>query len=441
MDEENPHQEYTHAHRALLQTFIANTTFTFPTVQPVLAAILTMQEQREILDHDITEPDLAAFISTINASISAYDLEIRQTYTQLGQSTNYGDASSNERPNRVRVYALVNTTKDAIAQLATAHTAEEMAFASRVLDDMFDKYNVERGKEIMAITHRQAVRLNKADGNGRTSRLSNVTANGVDGADDTTQAQTQAQKSGLTMPMAEKMLGSLVEEGWFQRTGPRDEPYYILTPRALMELKGWLVETYNEAPDPEALSDDEDGPGRRGIERIKMCAACGDVMLSGQRCADKRCRARLHDACTGPMWRTQRGRRTCPQCQREWDGEHFVGVRAAGVSLGAARTNGAPARGHRPSHGGGGGARQRESNHARRHRAVVDEDDDGDEEEPRPDGRLTGAGFATATSSSTRPTVGRRRTSESVVNGGRRTSNGRGGADTPGEDDDDEDDQ
>lgn len=417
MDDDDSRPSYTNAHRALLQAFIANTTFTLPSVKPILAAIQTAHTQRDVLPGDIDEAELASYVSVINAATSQYDLEIRNTWTQPGQGTKYGDATHDEANggSRTKVYALVNTTSDTIAQLATTHTAEEMAFMSRVLDDMFDRYNTESGKEIMAITQMQAMRLNKPDAQGRGSRVSNISATSTNGADEGTQAQTQAQ--GLTLKQAESMLASMIGEGWLEKTGGREKAYYVLTPRALMELKGWLLETYNEPGDPEAPSDDEDGdgPGRRGVERIKMCKACREIVTSGQRCADKRCSVRLHDACTGAMWRSQRGRRECPGCNREWQSGNYVGVRAAGVSLEDGRGN----EGRRGSgRNGVGAARERDSNGGRRNRRIADEEDE-DEAQAAP--TTAGTSFATT---ATKSTLGRRASSGTGVSNSRRTSRG-----------------
>lgn len=322
---------YTNVHRAFLQCFLARGALTLDSARPVLAAIQTAHEGREVLAGDITESSFNSIVSVINSAVSEYDFEIRSTFAQPGQSTKYGD--ENSPSGRGRIYAIINTTSDVASQLATSRTTDELAFMGRVLDDMFDKYNHESGKEIMAITHNQAVRLNKAETQSRQSQRASRQSlqNLGDSANGETQAAT---RPGLTLKQAESLMHSFVDEGWLERVGHGRETYYMLTPRALLELKGWLVDTFNEPGDPEAPdSDDEEGPGRRGVMRIKKCAGCDEVVISGQRCHEKTCRARLHDACTGPMWRTQRGEAKCPACSERWTGKDFVGVRAAGVTL------------------------------------------------------------------------------------------------------------
>lgn len=101
----------------------------------------------------------------------------------------------------------------------------------------------------------QAVRLCKAPTDN-----SNETQNGS-----TTQGSSGQS---LTMVQAEKMLKALVDEGWFEKS---KKGFYTLSPRALMELRGWLMETYNDAGD----NDEEDD---EAILRIKQCFACKEII-------------------------------------------------------------------------------------------------------------------------------------------------------------------
>ncbi len=194
------------------------------------------------MPEDITEADFNSYISAANTRISPFDLGIRSTFHQI---------------TRTRIYSLVNSTSDPIIQLATVHTAEEISFLKRVLDAMFETFNTSR-HEVMAITSMQALRLCKP----RDTQAS--TPNG---------AETQGNAGqGLKMAEAEKMLKTLVEEGWFEKSR---KGFYSLSPRALMELRGWLIETYNDI-------DEEDDEEDRA-PRIKQCAACKEIvtMVSG----------------------------------------------------------------------------------------------------------------------------------------------------------------
>lgn len=148
----------------------------------------------------------------------------------------------------------MNSTSDPITQLATIHTADEISFLKRVLDAMFETYNTPR-HEIMAITSMQALRLVKAPAEDRRQ-----TQNG---------SETQGSAGqNLTIMQAEKMLKTLVEEGWFEKS----RGFYSLSPRALMELRGWLTETYNDM-------DGDEGDEER-VLRIKTCFACKEIITT-----------------------------------------------------------------------------------------------------------------------------------------------------------------
>ena len=184
-------------------------------------------EGRETLPADVTQADFTSYVSGANGQLSPFDYEIRSSFHQ---ST------------RERIYALVNTTSDALTQVATTHSANEIAFVKRVLDAMFDKYNTEKA-EVMSVTGMQALELAKGIPTERR------------------ESGTQAQ--GLTMKEAEKVLGELVAENWLDKS----RYGYSLSPRALMELRGWLVETYN---------DEEDGGDV--YQKIKFCRACKEII-------------------------------------------------------------------------------------------------------------------------------------------------------------------
>ena len=227
--------DYDDSNRAFLQAFLARSTLTFDTAKPMLAAIFSAHEGRKVLDNNVTIDDLNSYISAANSAISPLDLEIRST---LHQQT------------RERYYSLVNTTSDALTQLATTYTAEEIAFVKRVLDAMFDGQNNKGRREAMCLSGMEAVQLAKPIGRREMQ-------NGA----------SQSTSQGLSMRDAESMMARLVEEGWLEKS---PKGFYSLSPRALMELKGWLVETYNEP------ADEDDDELRR--DKIKFCHACKDII-------------------------------------------------------------------------------------------------------------------------------------------------------------------
>ncbi|KAK2873963.1 hypothetical protein FQN49_001966 [Arthroderma sp. PD_2] len=280
---------YDDSHRAFLQAFMARSTMTLEEAKPVLAAIFTVSEGREILPGDITQTDLNTYIAATNRAISGFDLEIRSTTHQTKQT---------------RVYALINSTSDPLMQLATTYTADEIAYVKRLLDAMFESNNNSRC-EAMVVSSIEAVRL---------ARI--TTSN--------SRRQSEAASQGgtaqpLSMKDAEDMLKRLVAEGWLERSR---QSYYSLTPRALMELRGWLVETYNDEDDEE--DNDRDTPRN---DKIKMCFACKEIITVGQRCSNRQCSGRLHQNCTRNFFRLQQAE-VCPVCKTNWTGECHVGERA-----------------------------------------------------------------------------------------------------------------
>ena len=123
---------------------------------------------------------------------------------------------------------------------------------------------------------------------------------------------TQAADKGLTSGEAEELLKKLCQEKWLDRS---KAGFYRLSPRALMELRSWLVDTYNDNDDPDEW------------QRIKFCEACREIITIGERCADLNCNVRLHTICEQAYWNSRPSKK-CPRCNTVWDGEHFVGQKA-----------------------------------------------------------------------------------------------------------------
>lgn len=273
---------YSHSHRAFLQALMARGSVTFEESQSILAAIFSAANGRDgdIRPDQVTQEDFQAYLQVISHAASLYDYEIRSTVHQLTKQ---------------RIYALVNTTSDPQTQLATTYNAEELAFIKRALDAVFKKHNTPR-MEVLAITETQAIKL--ARPNRRQSQRE--------------PSQSSADK-GLKHSEVENVLASLVAGGWFERS--RDG-FYSVTPRALLELRSWLVDVYN---DPDA--------GPEEWQRIKFCEACKGILTMGRRCSEPSCTLRLHDICEEVFWRACRTQ-NCPKCSREWTGTSFVGERA-----------------------------------------------------------------------------------------------------------------
>lgn len=280
--------EYGNVNRAFLQAMLARSSMTFRDSRPVLAAILNAENQGDQMrPEQITEDTFEAFMATAREAASLFDYEIRRTQHQVTKE---------------RVYAFVNTASDPQTQLATTFSHDELAFVKRVLEAMFDKYNTPR-MEVIAITDMQAVKL--ARPHRRESAI-----NGGD--NDPAQSQSTSDR-GLKHSEVETMLTNLVGGGWFEKSR---EGFYSLTPRALLELRPWLVGTFN---DPEADENE--------WQRVKFCAACKDIVTVGVRCADPDCVFRIHSICEDAFWRMKRSK-DCPKCSREFKGDLYVGEKA-----------------------------------------------------------------------------------------------------------------
>lgn len=76
-----------------------------------------------------------------------------------------------------------------------------------------------------------------------------------------TQNTQGTSSTGITQDRAEKLLGELVDEDRFEKSRAG---FYSLSPRQLMELRGWLVETYNEEEEE--------------WQRIKSCNGCKEIV-------------------------------------------------------------------------------------------------------------------------------------------------------------------
>ncbi|KIW81265.1 hypothetical protein Z517_04290 [Fonsecaea pedrosoi CBS 271.37] len=260
---------YSDANKAFLQAFLARSVLTLETAKPIIAACSSFQEKREVLPQDVTVEDLNDYIAEANRRLSPLDLEIRSTFHQQ---------------TRERVYALVNATSDPLTQLATTYTADEIVYVKKLLDAMFDGQNNRGKREAMCISGIDAIQV------GRTPLRRQASEENENGA--------QSSAGMLGAKDAENMLHRMQSEGWLEKSRAG---FYSLSPRALMELKGWLVDTYND--------EDEDGNQK---EKIKFCHACKEII-------------------TVNFFRIHRSSR-CPLCRTEWDGEHFVGEKAITTS-------------------------------------------------------------------------------------------------------------
>ncbi|KAH7030912.1 Nse1 non-SMC component of SMC5-6 complex-domain-containing protein, partial [Microdochium trichocladiopsis] len=276
--------------------------------------------------------DMESYVAAAAAAVSSFDMEIRsmrlQHATSLaghagveeaagggGGRSGQRDGGGGGRKAGERVWAVVNTTSDGLTQLATLHSAEEIAFVKRVIDAMFEKYNTPR-IEALCLDSMQANKLRIPPPPSEDTTMVDDNDEDEDGTTQQQQQPTQTLK-GLKSSEAEAVMHSMVDEGWFEKTR---EGLYMLSSRALLELRSWLVEAYN---DPDAA----EGEWRR----VKHCEACREIVTVGKRCPERDCHMRLHEICDDAFWRTRRDR-ACPKCKTTWPRgeEHrsFVGPKA-----------------------------------------------------------------------------------------------------------------
>ncbi|KAF4587301.1 Nse1 non-SMC component of SMC5-6 complex [Ophiocordyceps camponoti-floridani] len=282
MEENLARRGYDHTHRAFLQALLARGTVTFEESQSILAAIVNVKngEDGAMNPEQVSQDLFESYLNLVSEAASMFDYEIRSTVHQLSKQ---------------RVYALVNTNSDPQTQLATTYNAEELAFIKRLLDGIFDKYNRPR-MEVLAITEMQAIKF--ARPNRRPSQAG--------------QTEPSTDK-GLKHSEVERVLAGLVDGGWLEKSR---SGFYSVTPRALLELRPWLIDMYNDAD-----------AGQDDWQRIKFCEACKDIVTAGLRCADPACTFRLHEICQEAFWRVRRTT-SCSKCEREWTGANFVGEKA-----------------------------------------------------------------------------------------------------------------
>lgn len=126
---------------------------------------------------------------------------------------------------------------------------------------MFDTHNTPR-LEAMAVSPMQVAQLARVPNVAEQRESAAAAAAAANGGP----AAGVAQSLGIRE--ADDMMKKLVEEGWFEESR---KGFFTLSPRALMELRGWLVATYND-------DDDNYGQGAPRIDKIKTCLACKDII-------------------------------------------------------------------------------------------------------------------------------------------------------------------
>ena len=130
----------------------------------------------------------------------------------------------------------MNTTSDSFSQLATSHSPSEIAYLRVLLAAMFDSAN-SLHEEVFAIRSTEATNL------------------------------TSSQGVGLTKTAGESVIDKLIREGWLEKSRAG---FISLSERGLLELKGYLMETFNDI--------EGDGDSGLRVDRIRTCHACQEII-------------------------------------------------------------------------------------------------------------------------------------------------------------------
>ena len=132
----------------------------------------------------------------------------------------------------------MNTTSDPFSQLATTHSLSEIAYLRALLNAMFDTANSIH-EEIYAVRSTEALNLSSTQG------------------------------VGLTKTSGEAALDGFMREGWLEKSRAG---FITLSPRGLLELRGYLLDMFND--------EGEEGDAR--TDRIKFCHVCSEIVTQVQ---------------------------------------------------------------------------------------------------------------------------------------------------------------
>lgn len=205
--------------QCLLQTLFSQNALTENNLRAVIAELVYGGNREEVTREVINET-----IATINEDLSDLDFEIRRTIEQI------------ECKN---IWVLCNTTSDELTQMATHHSAKDIAFFKILLELIFVKNNTRRA-EVFAVSKMDAVQ--------------------------------HSTGAGLTKAQGEAVLQQFVDESWLQQSS---KGFYSPTARTLMELQGYLQETYNDEDEDE---EGESNNGGSAAKVIKSCHACREFL-------------------------------------------------------------------------------------------------------------------------------------------------------------------
>ena len=128
----------------------------------------------------------------------------------------------------------MNTTSDPFSQLATTHSLSEIAYLRALLTAIFDTANSVH-EEIYAVRSTDALNLSSSQG------------------------------VGLTKTAGEAAVDAFIREGWLEKS---KAGFITLSPRGLLELRGYLLDVFND--------EGEEGDAR--TDKIRSCHVCAEII-------------------------------------------------------------------------------------------------------------------------------------------------------------------
>ncbi|KXS18388.1 hypothetical protein M427DRAFT_53777 [Gonapodya prolifera JEL478] len=202
---------------------------------------------------DVDPGTLSDFVRSVNDKLQLIDLELKK----------------GKDPDGSVYYALVNTRRDAISQLATGYEDHQILFLKHLLELLVDA--PEELYEVGSLKILHSLKSIKFTGRKKLSEKD-----------------------------CEEFMNQLVADHWIvEPTKGR----YHLSVRSILELKPYLLENFDE---------------------IAPCEACKEIIVTkhSEACANPNCPLRMHSSCaTLRFARVSLANRNCPSCGEKWVGD------------------------------------------------------------------------------------------------------------------------
>lgn len=216
-------------------------------------------------------------IAQLNSAILKFDLELRRGFDQETGET---------------LWALVNTSDDDIALLATTYTSSELSYFKALIEAIITS------NDNFFIKQTEALQL--------------TFSSGAQEEEQETPTSSQLTAASFTKTEKEFLIESFVKDGWLAKSR---QGYLTLGTRSILELQFKLKTQYEGY--------------------IFDCDLCKATFTQGSRCNRDDCEARFHEIC---LSRSKSSHKRCPTCLKAWSPVH-IGPPAAGSSISQEHVN------------------------------------------------------------------------------------------------------